>query len=236
MPEFVVTNSLQLEFILRVILASVCGMFIGWERERRLKSAGLRTHMLVALASSLMMVISKYAFMDVVYLQSVQVDASRVAAGVVQAIGFLGAGVIFVKKDNIVGVTTAAGLWATVGIGLTIGAGLYVLGVSCTALIILIQLIVHQLIVHRGEHKTFNSNNGSVKINLTKYNLTVNEAKQKLEEKGLLLKNISIAKNRDDDLILSASIISLRMNNSTDIVAELQDMGFVDVIEVYSLD
>ncbi len=231
MPEFVVTNSLQLEFILRVILASVCGMFIGWERERRLKSAGLRTHMLVALASSLMMVISKYAFMDVVYLQSVQVDASRVAAGVVQAIGFLGAGVIFVKKDNIVGVTTAAGLWATVGIGLTIGAGLYVLGVSCTALIILIQLIVH-----RGEHKTFNSNNGSVKINLTKYNLTVNEAKQKLEEKGLLLKNISIAKNRDDDLILSASIISLRMNNSTDIVAELQDMGFVDVIEVYSLD
>lgn len=231
MPEFVVTNTLQLEFILRVILASVCGMFIGWERERRLKSAGLRTHMLVALASSLMMVISKYAFMDVVYLQSVQVDASRVAAGVVQAIGFLGAGVIFVKKDNIVGVTTAAGLWATVGIGLTIGAGLYVLGVSCTALIILIQLIVH-----RGEHKTFNSNNGSVKINLTKYNLTVEEAKQKLEEKGLLLKNISIAKNRDDDLILSASIISLRMNNSTDIVAELQDMGFVDVIEVYSLD
>ncbi len=231
MPEFVVTNSLQLEFILRVILASVCGMFIGWERERRLKSAGLRTHMLVALASALMMVISKYAFMDIVYLQSVQVDASRVAAGVVQAIGFLGAGVIFVKKDNIVGVTTAAGLWATVGIGLTIGAGLYVLGVSCTALIILIQLIVH-----RGEHKTFNSNNGSVKINLTKYNLTVNEAKQKLEEKGLVLKNISIAKNRDGELILSASIISLRMNNSTDIVAELQDMGFVDVIEVYSLD
>lgn len=187
--------------------------------------------MLVALASALMMVISKYAFMDIVYLQSVQVDASRVAAGVVQAIGFLGAGVIFVKKDNIVGVTTAAGLWATVGIGLTIGAGLYVLGVSCTALIILIQLIVH-----RGEHKTFNSNNGSVKINLTKYNLTVNEAKQKLEEKGLVLKNISIAKNRDGELILSASIISLRMNNSTDIVAELQDMGFVDVIEVYSLD
>ncbi len=231
MPEFVVTNTLQLEFILRVILASVCGMFIGWERERRLKSAGLRTHMLVALASALMMVISKYAFMDIVYLQSVQVDASRVAAGVVQAIGFLGAGVIFVKKDNIVGVTTAAGLWATVGIGLTIGAGLYVLGVSCTALIILIQLIVH-----RGEHKTFNSNNGSVKINLTKYNLTVNDAKHKLEEKGLVLKNISIAKNRDGELILSASIISLRMNNSLDIVAELQDMGFVDVIEVYSLD
>ncbi len=231
MPEFVVTYTLQLEFILRVLLSSICGMFIGWERERRLKSAGLRTHMLVAMAAALMMVISKYAFMDVVYLQSVQVDASRVAAGVVQAIGFLGAGVIFVKKDNIVGVTTAAGLWATVGIGLTIGAGLYVLGISCTALIILIQLIVH-----RGEHKTFNSNNGSVTINLTKNNLTITEAKEKLEEKGLLLKNISITRNSSGEMKLTASIISLRTSNSVDIVDELQKLGFVDVIEIYSLD
>lgn len=231
MPEFVVSNTLQLEFVLRVLLASVCGMFIGWERERRLKSAGLRTHMLVALASSLMMVISKYAFMDVVYLSSVQVDASRVAAGVVQAIGFLGAGVIFVKKDNIVGVTTAAGLWATVGIGLTIGSGLYVLGIAATALIILIQLIVH-----RGEHKSFNSNNGSVEINLTKYNLSVEEAKNRIEEEGLLLKNIAIAKNEKNEEVLSASIISVKMTNSSEIISALQKLGFIDVIEIYSLD
>lgn len=231
MPEFVVSNTLQLEFVLRVLLASVCGMFIGWERERRLKSAGLRTHMLVALASSLMMVISKYAFMDVVYLQSVQVDASRVAAGVVQAIGFLGAGVIFVKKDNIVGVTTAAGLWATVGIGLTIGSGLYVLGIASTALIILIQLIVH-----RGEHRSFNSNNGSIEINLTKYNIGVEEAKNRIEKEGLLLKNIAIAKNDKNEEILSASIISVNMNSSSEIISVLQKLGFIDVIEIYSLD
>ncbi len=231
MAEFTVTNLLQAEFVLRVLMASLCGMFIGWERERRLKSAGLRTHMLVALAASLMMVISKYAFMDVVYLSSVQVDASRVAAGVVQAIGFLGAGVIFVKKDNIVGVTTAAGLWATVGIGLTIGSGLYVLGVSCTGLIILIQLIVH-----RGEHRTFNSNNGSVQINLTKAGITIEEAKVKIEEKGLLLKNISLVKNHENDLILSSSVISMTSNNSVEIVEALESLGFVDVIEIYSLD
>lgn len=231
MPEFVVTSSLQLGFVLRVVLAALCGMFIGWERERRLKSAGLRTHMLVAMAAALMMVISKYAFMDVVYFSSVQVDASRVASGVVQAIGFLGAGVIFVKKDNIVGVTTAAGLWATVGIGLTIGAGLYVLGICCTVLIILIQLIVH-----RGEHKTFNSNNGTVRINLTKNNLTLSEAKEKLEEKGLILKNISISRNKEGDMNLSASIISLRTMNPMNTVDELQKMGFVDLVEIYSLD
>ncbi len=231
MPELVVTNFMQLEFVLRIILSSVCGMFIGWERERRLKSAGLRTHMLVALASSLMMVISKYAFMDIVYLSSVQVDASRVAAGVVQAIGFLGAGVIFVRKDNIVGVTTAAGLWATVGIGLTIGSGLYVLGIACTALIILIQLIVH-----RGEHKSFNSNNGSVEINLTKYNLTLEEAKEKIEKFGLLLKNVTISKNEKGEVVLTASIISVNSNNSSEVISNLQSLGFVDTIEIYSLD
>lgn len=231
MPEFVVTNFMQLEFVLRILLSSVCGMFIGWERERRLKSAGLRTHMLVALASSLMMVISKYAFMDIVYLSSVQVDASRVAAGVVQAIGFLGAGVIFVRKDNIVGVTTAAGLWATVGIGLTIGSGLYVLGIACTALIILIQLIVH-----RGEHKSFNSHNGSIEINLTKYNLTLEEAKEKIEKFGLLLKNVTIAKNEKAEVILTASIISVNSNSSSEVISNLQSLGFVDTIEIYSLD
>lgn len=200
-------------------------------RERRLKSAGLRTHMLVALASSLMMVISKYAFLDIVFLSSVQVDASRVAAGVVQAIGFLGAGVIFVKKDNIVGVTTAAGLWATVGIGLTIGSGLYVLGISCTALIILIQLIVH-----RGEHKSFSTNNGSIQINLTKNNFSINDAREKLEAMGLILKNISLTKNKDNQIILSASIISVGDVSTTEVVNNLQSMDFIDMIEIYSLD
>ncbi len=231
MQELQITNLLQFEFVLRIVLASICGMFIGWERERRLKSAGLRTHMLVALASSLMMVISKYAFLDIVFLSSVQVDASRVAAGVVQAIGFLGAGVIFVKKDNIVGVTTAAGLWATVGIGLTIGSGLYVLGISCTALIILIQLIVH-----RGEHKSFSTNNGSIQINLTKNNLSINDAREKLEAMGLILKNISLAKNTDNQIILSASIISVGDVSTTEVVNNLQSMDFIDMIEIYSLD
>ena len=231
MQELQITNLLQFEFVLRIVLASICGMFIGWERERRLKSAGLRTHMLVALASSLMMVISKYAFLDIVFLSSVQVDASRVAAGVVQAIGFLGAGVIFVKKDNIVGVTTAAGLWATVGIGLTIGSGLYVLGISCTALIILIQLIVH-----RGEHKSFSTNNGSIQINLTKNNLSINDAREKLEAMGLILKNISLAKNTDNQIILSASIISVGDVSTTEVVNNLQSMDFIYMIEIYSLD
>lgn len=231
MPEVEIDSFVQLEFLGRIALATICGMFIGWERERRLKSAGLRTHMLVALASSLMMIVSKYAFMDVVYLQSVQVDVSRVAAGVVQAIGFLGAGVIFVKKDNVVGVTTAAGLWAMVGIGLTIGAGLYVLGIAATFLIILIQLIVH-----RGEHRSFNSNNGSIQINLTKHNLSIEAVKDKLLEHHIIMKNITISRNNDQDYILNASILSSHLASGTDVANFLNNLEFVDLIEVYTID
>ena len=123
MSEYSITTNMIIILMGRILLSTICGMLIGWEREKRLKSAGLRTHMLVALASALMMIISKYGFLDVVHLSSVQVDASRMASGVVQAIGFLGAGVIFVKRDKIIGVPTAAGRWATGGIGLAIGCG-----------------------------------------------------------------------------------------------------------------
>ena len=174
MQEFTLTNEMILLLITRVIVATLCGMLIGWEREKRLKSAGLRTHMLVALASALMMIISKYGFLDVVYLSSVQVDASRMASGVVQAIGFLGAGVIFVKRDNIIGVTPAAGLWATVGIGLAIGCGFYAIGISCTVLILVIQYLMH-----KQEHNTFSTNTGSITINLTNHDLTLTDVQKK---------------------------------------------------------
>lgn len=82
----------ELEYLLRIVLAAVCGGAIGFERERRSKSAGIRTHIIVALSAALMMVVSKYGFFDVIGLGGISLDASRVAAGVVTAIGFLGVG------------------------------------------------------------------------------------------------------------------------------------------------
>lgn len=135
----------ELECLLRIILAVVCGGVIGFERERRLKSAGIRTHLIVALSAALMMVVSKYGFFDVAgSVPGVSVDASRVAAGVISAIGFLGAGVIFVRGDVVNGVTTGAGLWGTVGVGISIGGGLYFIGVAATVLITGIQVIFHR--------------------------------------------------------------------------------------------
>ena len=115
-------------YVLRMIIAGCCGFVIGLERKNRSKEAGVRTHAVVACASALMMVISKYGFSDTAAnIAGMRgADGARIAAQVVSGIGFLGAGMIFVHKNTITGLTTAAGVWATAGVGLAIGAGMYV--------------------------------------------------------------------------------------------------------------
>lgn len=134
----------QLGFLLRMAVAGVCGALIGYERENRLKEAGIRTHLIVALGSALIMIISKYGFADVTGIDGVGLDPARIAAQIVSGIGFLGAGTIFVKKQAISGLTTAAGIWATAGVGMAIGANLYFVGISATVLILIVQIILHK--------------------------------------------------------------------------------------------
>lgn len=134
----------QLEFLLRILIAGVCGGMIGYERRNRHKEAGVRTHLLVALASALMMVVSKYGFGDMLIFESVKLDPSRVASGIVSGVGFLGAGMIFIRKHTVNGLTTAAGIWATVGVGMAIGAGMYFIGIATTLLIVLLQVLLHK--------------------------------------------------------------------------------------------
>ncbi|EPT33696.1 MgtC/SapB family protein [Phocaeicola abscessus] len=124
------------EFILRLFVAALLGSVIGLDREYRAKEAGYRTHFLVSLGSALMMIISQYGFTEVIsgHLDQIRYDPGRVAAQVVTGIGFIGAGTIILQRQIVRGLTTAAGLWATSGIGLAIGAGMYVLGISAMIL------------------------------------------------------------------------------------------------------
>ncbi|MBR5891424.1 MAG: MgtC/SapB family protein [Bacteroidaceae bacterium] len=122
------------EFILRLLVAGVLGIFIGLEREYRAKEAGYRTHFLVALGSALIMVVSQHGFDEVLGRVGVGLDPSRIAAQVVTGIGFIGAGTIILNKQIVRGLTTAAGIWATAAIGLCVGAGMYMLGVLATLL------------------------------------------------------------------------------------------------------
>ena len=133
-----------LECLLRLALAAVCGGAVGLEREIRFKEAGVRTHLIVCFASCMMMIVSKYGFADVMNSPAVSIDPGRIAAGLVTAIGFLGAGTIFARSREITGLTTAAGLWATVGIGMTTGAGMYVLSIFSTGFIVVVQAILHR--------------------------------------------------------------------------------------------
>lgn len=118
---------IQLEYIVRVLVAGFCGAIIGYERKNKLKEAGIRTHFIVALTSALIIIISKYGFYDIVGTPGIGLDPARVAAQVVSVVGFWGAGLIFIRNQSISGLTTATGMWATAGIGLAIGCGLYLL-------------------------------------------------------------------------------------------------------------
>lgn len=130
----------NMELLLRIFVAMILGMLIGNERKNRMKSAGMRTHALVALGSALMMVVSKYGFTD-----TVQGDGARLAAQVVSGVGFLGAGMIFVRHNLVSGLTTAAGVWTTAGIGLTIGAGMYFVGVFSALMMVIMQNLSHKI-------------------------------------------------------------------------------------------
>ncbi|MCM1541093.1 MAG: MgtC/SapB family protein [Blautia sp.] len=132
-------------FFLRLILACICGGAIGIERQRRIKVAGTRTHMVVALAAALMMIVSKYGFTDVMGVSGVSWDVSRVAAGIITGIGILGGGIIFIGRQGYVsGITTAVGIWATIGIGMALGAGMYAMGLGATVIMLLIQWFLHK--------------------------------------------------------------------------------------------
>ena len=142
--------------IIRMLISCVLGIVIGFERNNRAKEAGVRTHCIVACASAMMMIISKYGFGDLLDFETaadVRLDPSRMAQGIVTGVGFIGAGIIYVQRSNIIGLTTAAGLWATAGIGMAIGSGMYVIGISGTMTILAAQLLLHKNSRFMGSHK-----------------------------------------------------------------------------------
>jgi len=126
------------ELIGRLLLGAALGSVIGFERERLSWAAGLRTHMLVCVGSTLIMIVSAFGFADILGHSNVTLDPSRVAAQVVSGIGFLGAGSILLRGEVIRGLTTAASLWSVAAIGLAVGGGMYVASIASTIIILII--------------------------------------------------------------------------------------------------
>jgi putative Mg2+ transporter-C (MgtC) family protein len=130
---------IELEMVLRLLLAAALGAAIGYQRERAKKPAGLRTHILISAGAALFTIASTYGF-------GIEADPGRIAAGVVAGIGFIGAGAIIRREGGIVeGLTTAATIWAVAAIGLAAGAGLYIVSVAAAAVVSIVLFLPHPI-------------------------------------------------------------------------------------------
>lgn len=128
MESMHIVSNAQVEMVIRLAIAAFLGAVIGYERARAKKAAGIRTHLLISMGAALFTIISIWGFAG-------NADPSRIAAGVVAGIGFLGAGTILRQERGVAGLTTAAGIWAVAAVGVAIGAGLYAVGAVAAVMI-----------------------------------------------------------------------------------------------------
>jgi len=143
----------DLQMIMRLLLTLLLSGLIGLERQAHRRDAGLRTHILVALGSCLIMLTSLYVF-DI-YKDKVSLDPARIAAGVITGIGFLGAGTIIRSPEGVRGLTTAACLWVVAGIGLAVGSGFIKIAIYTTVLVLVVLHFLRYLegtVFKEGKH------------------------------------------------------------------------------------
>lgn len=198
--------------IIRMLLSCLCGMVIGFERSRRQKDAGIRTHMLVALGAALAMIVSKYGFFDLLQYEGLRADASRIASNVITGVGFLGAGVIFVRDVSIKGLTTAAGIWTTASVGLAIGAGMYTVGICATIIMIVFQLMLHKYLT-----KLENTSNEFTVV-LNDNPESVKEFREMLKSMNIKLETCKMERNNDSTITLDVTIKKSRTTSMDEIM------------------
>ena len=214
----------QVELLCRIIIAGICGGIIGYERKNRNKEAGIRTHMIVALGASLIMIVSKYGFADILGDQGIALDPSRIAAQIVTGVGFLGAGMIFMRKNTISGLTTAAGIWATSAIGMSIGSGLYLLGIVTTVLIVVIQIILHGRLLK----ETYKD---EISFLLKKDKNAVQDLQKQLESMHIEILNIEIKKH--NEFYMVEMVVSLPENyHATEMLKLFQHCDYIEEVNI----
>lgn len=197
------------EFILRLFIAAILGSIIGLDREYRAKEAGYRTHFLVSLGSALIMIVSQHGFSEILDTPNVNLDPSRIASQVVTGIGFIGAGTIILHKQIVRGLTTAAGIWATSGIGLAIGAGMYELGISATILT-LIGLEVLSFLF-----KSIGMKSSIVEFS-TENKETLNRITKLFHSKNFLIVSLQMKENRIGESIVYHATMVIKLKKSND--------------------
>lgn len=217
-------NNFQTEWLYQILFAAIVGAGIGFERHYQSKEAGIRTHTFVCMASALLVILSKYGFAGMV-----RYDAARVAASVISGIGFLGAGVIFVRKDVIHGLTTAAGIWTTSAIGMCIGAGLYILACAATILMVIIQLIFRS-----DSFRHIPKTSATLLLRVEK-GTSIKDIDVAFRSLGYSCLENKIVKDHEDDnrWIILSEVVSQKDIEPEHLLSEMRKKEFVKTIEIH---
>ena len=222
--------SLQ-EIAIRLAIAAVLGAIIGSERQRHEWAAGLRTHMVVCVGSALIMLVSMFGFQDVVNHPGIVLDPSRVAAQVISGIGFLGAGtILFLRREVIRGLTTAAGLWTVAAVGLATGGGLYFAACITTAIVFIILAALKPL-----ETKFFNKNKfNGVSMILERKQVNLENIQEVFKTHKIKYTQISLSPSLEEDLDeikITMQKLSINKDNLLIIIEDLRKIKGVREVE-----
>jgi putative Mg2+ transporter-C (MgtC) family protein len=201
-----------LDFVIRLLVASLVGAVIGFERKYRAKGAGIGTHVLVAIGAALFMIVSQHGFDG-----APRFDAARVAAGVVSGIGFLGGGIILKQQNRVSGLTTAAGLWVTAAMGLAVGSGMYILGAASVLIVLLWADITHLLTRKVGKRQ--------VTISLTSNDKTA--LKDALQSLGKGVETFSLSKH--DAIYKVLAVLNVRNKEYNQLIEKLSSFPEVEL-------
>lgn len=208
------------DIVLRLGLASLLGAAVGLERERMEQVAGMRTHMMVCLGSSLLTIVSMYGFLEMVtYAPNMRYDPTRIAAQIVSGIGFLGAGtILFLREKVIRGLTTAAGLWTVAGIGIAVGCGFYFAAVVATVFAIVILLLIHpfeRTVLARIKPKY-------IKVIVDNRDESTKVVSAMFKDKSLLINSFSFDQMEDGNYMITLRINRMTQEKLQMIVSQLQ--------------
>jgi putative Mg2+ transporter-C (MgtC) family protein len=220
----------NLETLERLLAAAALGSLIGFERERLLWAAGIRTHMLVCVGACLFMIVSAFGFSTSITQEHVVLDPSRVAAQVVSGIGFLGAGAILARGEIVRGLTTAASIWTVAAIGLAVGGGLYFAAVLSTTVILVILAGVKPLEeAYRNRNQTCR-----LVIETARGALTPEILKNALKIRNGQIKRFH-ARARDTDVDdLTVILARVSSNDIASLIPKIKTIGGVTKVNVVS--
>ena len=210
----------MLSITVRMLLATICGGFIGMEREFKRRPAGFRTHILICLGAAMTTLTSQYLYLHMHYYT----DMARLGAQVVAGIGFIGAGTIIVtRKQRVKGLTTAAGLWAAAIVGLALGGGFYEGGIFTTLLILMAELVFSKMEYRMMEN--------APEINLYmeyRDKDCLEEVLKLFRELNLKVLGMEITRSTGSETHNACAIFSLRLNKKCKVEILLHRMHATD--------